>query len=67
MRKVGDYILLKEIGMGMFSRVFLCKNTRTSELFACKQMRRLGMSKRSIKNLQDETTILKNINSPYVV
>jgi len=28
MRQIGDYILLNEIGNGMFSSVYKCKNLR---------------------------------------
>lgn len=36
MRQIGDYILLNEIGSGMFSSVYKCKNLKTEEIFACK-------------------------------
>ena len=67
MRQIRDYQLLKEIGSGMFSTVFLCKNMKTNQIYACKMFEREKMTKRSLKNLHDEIQILKNLDSPFII
>ncbi|CDW89463.1 protein kinase superfamily protein [Stylonychia lemnae] len=67
MRQIGDYILLNEIGSGMFSSVYKCKHLGTDQLFACKIFKRDKMSRKSWKNLHDEIQILGNLQSPFII
>jgi serine/threonine protein kinase len=67
MRKIGSYMLIREIGHGMFSKVFLCKHITTKVNYACKVLDRSKMSKRALKNVHDEIKIIGNIDSPHIV
>lgn len=67
MRQIGDYILLNEIGSGMFSSVFKCRNLKTEEVFACKVFRLDKMNRKSWKNLHDEIQILDNLKTPNII
>ena len=67
MRQIGDYLLLNEIGTGMFSSVYRCRNVKTNQIFACKMLRRESMNRKSWQNLHDEIKILENVNSPHIV
>lgn len=67
MRQIRDYQLLSEIGKGMFSTVYKCKNIKTNSIYACKLFDRIKMSKKSLKNLHDEIQILRNLSSPNII
>lgn len=48
MRHIKDYLILKEIGSGMFAKVYKCKNLKTNTIYACKAFDRVKMTKKAI-------------------
>jgi len=62
----GKYMILKEIGFGGMSRVYLAENERTNKLWAIKDIRRDGkMNEEAVKQgLLTEKEILKKLNHP---
>lgn len=60
-KQVKNYILEEKVGQGMFSTVFLCRDSTNGELYACKKFTRAKMSRTSLKNLHEEIKILSNL------
>jgi serine/threonine protein kinase len=67
MRQIGDYLLLHEIGHGMFSSVYKCKKITNEQVYACKVFKRDQMTRKSWKNLHDEIQNLESLSSPFIV
>lgn len=70
MRKVGEYILKKEIGKGSYAEVFLAhKETQQNEEFAIKRIEKLRLlsSMKLCDLFNNETTILKEIDHPNIL
>lgn len=60
-RQVRDYVIMQEVGKGMFSTVYLCEHLQSKETYACKKYTRSKMTRTSLKNLEDEIKVLSNL------
>ena len=59
--------LLEEIGSGTFGVVRKCRDKKTREIFAVKSVSLSGAEEKSIRQLQNEVTILKKIRHPNTI
>ena len=61
------YKEIEVLGRGAFGVVYLCQQKETNESYAIKRISVEGKTEEEIKKLKKEATILKAINSAYVV
>jgi serine/threonine protein kinase len=69
MKKVGNYMLLSEIGKGQFGVVYKAQHTKTEEIFAIKSITKSSLnSSAKLKELFDtEVKIMSNIKHPNIM
>lgn len=67
-QRVGRYILSKELGVGMFSKVFLATDCKTNASYAVKVMRKDSLEELEMaKYARREAAILRKLSHPNVV
>ena len=65
---MNDFQLLKVIGKGGFSKVFLVRKKDTGLLFAMKVMQKsFVMTDGKFKQVMSERTIMESLNHPFIV
>jgi len=66
---IGDYILVKLIGNGLFSKVYLCQNKDISDqLFAAKRISKQKIINENIfNNIYNEKSILKSFDNDFII
>jgi serine/threonine protein kinase len=69
MKKVGDYILLSELGKGQFGIVYKAKNQLTNDLYAVKTVKKSSItSSTKLKNLFDtEIQVMSKLKHPNIL
>lgn len=67
-QKIGDYILVQQLGKGTFGEVYLTKHLASSEIFATKKMSKQKVtSEKNKKYFNNEIFILRNIKHPNIM
>lgn len=65
--RIGDYVILKQIGVGAFSSVYLAHDTTLDRSVAIKIPRRQTLSKTQQKRLLREARMAAQLNHPGIV
>ena len=65
---LSDFELVKVVGMGSFSKVYMYKRNGTNNYYAMKKLRKDVVAKRNLFiKTQAERDILEKIDSPFIV
>lgn len=63
-----SFDIIKQIGKGLFGRVFLVEKRDNKELYALKVISKMDIIKRNFfENLQNEKRVMEKLNSPFLV
>ena len=62
-----SYEMIKEIGKGGFSAVFLIRDKRTFDKYAAKVIPKKNVDGYTMKSIETEVQILKSIDHPYII
>ena len=68
-RKLSDMVVVREIGQGQFSQVYLVKDAQTGKEYAMKKANKEKIIKNStlLRLFKTEVSILKKINHPHIL
>ena len=64
---VDDYHVLERIGEGSFGKVYKGRRRFTGQIVALKFVSKKGKSKKEIRNLRQEISILRSLNHPNII
>lgn len=71
---INQYITLKKLGKGKFATVYLCKDSKTSEMFAIKKMNKkklkyeqAGGGKTGYDCVKEELKNLQKLDHPNII
>jgi serine/threonine protein kinase len=68
MKKVGNYLLLSELGRGQFGVVYKCLHVYRKELYALKQIEKAQLNTPKLRELiESEVRILSGIDHPNIL
>ena len=62
-----DYHVLERIGEGSFGKVYKGRRRYTGQIVALKFVSKKGKSKKEIRNLRQEISILRSLNHPNII
>jgi len=65
--QISNYIIIKEMGKGAYSTVFLIKHKQTDELYAMKSVKLSNLSSKERENAINEIKILSSISNPNII
>lgn len=66
-KKIGNYYLLKPIGIGSFAKVYKGLDERTNEVVAIKMINKLQFPLEKSDLIDKEISILKSLNHPNII
>ncbi|OMJ88165.1 hypothetical protein SteCoe_9984 [Stentor coeruleus] len=66
MKQIGNYILIRKIGRGSFSKVYLARNS-SYEFFAIKEIKKYNLTQKTLCLIKKEISILKIIQNPNII
>jgi serine/threonine protein kinase len=68
-KQINQYVLLKKIGEGSSSRVFVARNSQTGHLFAIKRvhLKQLAKSSVGLSGIRREISLMSHISHPNII
>ena len=67
MLSLSNYTVIKTLGKGSFSTVYLVKKNSTNELFALKQIRLPLLTPKEKQYALNEIRLLASLNDPFII